>query len=79
MTAGLRLRRPRPTQDPASTAYGLATGRTTPMTVLPSGGDAGSGGCTPTLARREEFSVCVTGTVRIPFLSEFVDANTATD
>jgi hypothetical protein len=26
----------------------------------------------------EEFSVCVTVTVRIPLLPEFVDANTAT-
>jgi hypothetical protein len=43
------------------------------------GGDcANSGGYTPTLAPGEEFSVCVTVTVRIPFLPEFVDANTAT-
>ncbi len=39
---------------------------------------ANSGGYTPTLAPGEEFSVCVTVTVRIPFLPEFVDANTAT-
>jgi hypothetical protein len=39
---------------------------------------ANAGGYTPTLAPREEFSVCVTVTVRIPFLPEFVDANTAT-
>jgi hypothetical protein len=39
---------------------------------------ADSGGYTPTLAPGEEFSVCVTVTVRIPFLPEFVDANTAT-
>jgi hypothetical protein len=32
----------------------------------------------PTLAPGEEFSVCVTVTVRIPFLPEFIDANTAT-
>ena len=37
-----------------------------------------AGGFTPTLAPGEEFSVCVTVTVRIPFLPEFVDANTAT-
>ena len=37
-----------------------------------------SGGYTPTLAPGEEFSVCVTVTVRIPFLPEFVDSNTAT-
>ncbi len=41
------------------------------------GCDAG-GGYAPTLARGEEFSVCVTVTVRIPLLPEFVDANTAT-
>ena len=40
--------------------------------------DANSGGYSPTLAPGEEFSVCVTVTVRIPFLPEFVDANTAT-
>jgi hypothetical protein len=39
---------------------------------------ADSGGYTPTLTPGEEFSVCVTVTVRIPFLPEFVDANTAT-
>ena len=42
------------------------------------GGCAGAGGYTPTLAPGEEFSVCVTVTVRIPFLPEFIDANTAT-
>jgi Flp pilus assembly protein TadG len=36
------------------------------------------GGYSPTLTPGEEFSVCVTVTVRIPFLPEFVDANTAT-
>ncbi len=35
-------------------------------------------GYAPTLAPGEEFSVCVTVTVRIPFLPEFIDANTAT-
>ena len=39
---------------------------------------ADAGGYEPTLAPGEEFSVCVTVTVRIPFLPEFVDANTAT-
>jgi Flp pilus assembly pilin Flp len=39
---------------------------------------ANSGGFTPTLTPGEEFSVCVTVTVRIPFLPEFIDANTAT-
>ena len=36
------------------------------------------GGYLPTLAPGEEISVCVTVTVRIPLLPEFVDANTAT-
>ena len=38
----------------------------------------GAGGYTPTLTPGEEFSVCVTVTVRIPLLPEFIDANTAT-
>jgi hypothetical protein len=37
-----------------------------------------AGGYAPTLTRGEEFSVCVTVTVRIPLLPQFVDANTAT-
>ena len=37
-----------------------------------------AGGYSPTLVPGEEFSVCVTVTVRIPLLPEFVDANTAT-
>ena len=37
-----------------------------------------AGGYAPALTRGEEFSVCVTVTVRIPLLPEFVDANTAT-
>ncbi len=37
-----------------------------------------AGGYAPTLMPGEEFSVCVTVTVRIPLLPEFVDANTAT-
>ncbi|MGY1703872.1 hypothetical protein ACI79C_04795 [Geodermatophilus sp. SYSU D00697] len=32
----------------------------------------------PTLSPGEEFAVCVTVTVRIPLLPEFIDANTAT-
>jgi Flp pilus assembly protein TadG len=39
---------------------------------------AGAGGYTPTLTPGEEFAVCVTVTVRIPMLPEFIDANTAT-
>lgn len=37
-----------------------------------------AGGYTPTLTPGEEFSVCVTVTVRIPLLPEFIDSNTAT-
>jgi hypothetical protein len=37
-----------------------------------------AGSYSPTLTPGEEFSVCVTVTVRIPLLPEFVDANTAT-
>ena len=37
-----------------------------------------AGSYAPTLTPGEEFSVCVTVTVRIPLLPEFVDANTAT-
>jgi hypothetical protein len=33
---------------------------------------------TPTLTPGEEFSVCVTVTVRIPLMPEFIEANTAT-
>jgi Na+-transporting methylmalonyl-CoA/oxaloacetate decarboxylase gamma subunit len=35
-------------------------------------------GYAPVLAPGEEFTVCVTVTVRIPLLPEFIDANTAT-
>jgi hypothetical protein len=38
----------------------------------------GAGGYTPTLTPGEEFSMCVTVTVRIPMLPEVIDANTAT-
>ena len=37
-----------------------------------------AGGYTPTLTPGEEFSVCVTVTVRIPLLPEFIESNTAT-
>ena len=37
-----------------------------------------AGGYAPTLTRGEEFSVCVTVTVRIPLMPEFIEANTAT-
>jgi hypothetical protein len=39
---------------------------------------AAAGSYTPTLTPGEEFSVCVTVTVRIPLLPDFIDANTAT-
>jgi Flp pilus assembly protein TadG len=49
------------------------------LAYAPAGADCeAAGGYAPTLAPGEEFSVCVTVTVRIPFLPEFVDANTAT-
>ena len=49
------------------------------LAYAPAGADcAAVGGYSPTLAPGEEFSVCVTVTVRIPLLPEFVDANTAT-
>jgi hypothetical protein len=41
-------------------------------------GCAAAGGYTPTLTPGEEFCVCVTVTVRIPLLPEFIDTNTAT-
>ena len=37
-----------------------------------------AGSYQPTLAPGEEFTVCVTVTVRVPLLPEFIDANTAT-
>ncbi|MCW2580010.1 MAG: hypothetical protein JWR82_1611 [Blastococcus sp.] len=37
-----------------------------------------AGGYTPSLTPGEEFSVCVTVTVRIPLLPEFIESNTAT-
>ena len=39
---------------------------------------AAAGSYSPTLSPGEEFSVCVTVTVRIPLMPEFVEANTAT-
>ena len=37
-----------------------------------------AGGYTPTLTPGEEFSVCVTVTVRIPLMPDFIESNTAT-
>jgi hypothetical protein len=49
------------------------------LAYAPAGaGCESAGSYTPTLTPGEEFSVCVTVTVRIPLLPEFVDANTAT-
>ena len=49
------------------------------LAYAPAGaGCEAAGGYAPTLAPGEEFSVCVTVTVRIPLLPEFIDANTAT-
>jgi Flp pilus assembly protein TadG len=49
------------------------------LAYAPAGaGCTATGGYTPSLTPGEEFSVCVTVTVRIPLLPEFVDANTAT-
>jgi Flp pilus assembly protein TadG len=49
------------------------------LAYSPAGAVCGAaGGYAPTLTPGEEFSVCVTVTVRIPLLPEFIDANTAT-
>jgi hypothetical protein len=46
--------------------------------VGPGGSCGGGGGYSPSLTPGEEFSVCVTVTVRIPLLPDFIDSNTAT-
>jgi hypothetical protein len=46
--------------------------------AAPGASCAGGGGYSPTLTPGEEFSVCVTVTVRIPLLPDFIDTNTAT-
>jgi hypothetical protein len=49
------------------------------LAYAPAGaGCEAAGSYTPTLAPGEVFSVCVTVTVRIPLLPDFIDANTAT-
>ncbi len=49
------------------------------VAYAPAGAGCGAAGSyTPSLVPGEEFSVCVTVTVRVPLLPEFVDANTAT-
>jgi hypothetical protein len=42
------------------------------------GASCAAAGYTPTLTPGEVFTVCVTVTVRIPMLPDFIDANTAT-
>ena len=49
-----------------------------PTRQHPGSGCEAVSSCTPSLVPGEEFSVCVTVTVRIPLLPEFIDANTAT-
>ena len=44
----------------------------------PGAGCGAAGSYQPSLTPGEEFTVCVTVTVRIPLLPEFIDANTAT-
>jgi hypothetical protein len=46
--------------------------------VGPGASCEGGAGYSPTLTPGEEFSVCVTVTVRIPLLPDFIDSNTAT-
>ena len=66
--------------DPADGISHVEDGADVRLSFVPAGvacNDAG-GGYAPTLAAGEEFSVCATVTVRIPLLTDFVDANTAT-
>jgi len=49
------------------------------LAYAPAGAGCGAaGGYQPSLTPGEEFTVCVTVTVRIPLLPDFIDANTAT-
>jgi len=49
------------------------------LAYAPPGADcAAAGSYQPTLTPGEKFSVCVTVTVRIPLLPDFIDTNTAT-
>ena len=49
------------------------------LAYAPPGADCGAAGSyTPTLAPGETFSVCVTVTVRIPLMPDFIKTNTAT-
>ena len=48
------------------------------LAYAPVGGGCGAaGGYSPALTPGEEFLVCVTVTVRVPLLPDFIDANTA--
>ena len=49
------------------------------LAYAPVGAGCGAaGGYSPALTPGEEFTVCVTVTVRVPLLPQFIDANTAT-
>ena len=48
------------------------------VAYAPAGGGCDGAGYAPKLAPGEVFQVCVTVTVRIPLLPDFIDANTAT-
>jgi hypothetical protein len=49
------------------------------LAYAPAGsGCAAAGAYSPSLSPGEEFSVCVTVTVRVPLLPDFIDTNTAT-
>jgi Flp pilus assembly pilin Flp len=48
------------------------------LAYAPRGAGCDAAGYTPTLTPGEVFSVCVTVTVRIPLLPDFIKANTAT-
>ncbi len=72
-------------QERAQRAVELAVGdqsvRATDVRLAYAAAGAGcdaAGSYTPVLAPGERFTVCVTVTVRIPLLPEFIDANTAT-
>ena len=72
-------------QERAQRAVELAVGdqsvRATDVRLAYAAAGAGcdvAGSYAPTLAPGERFTVCVTVTVRVPLLPDFIDANTAT-
>jgi hypothetical protein len=91
-TAGTRVRRSwssgrrrdderRGREEPPDPAHDTRAAQVTDVVLAyaPVGaGCAAAGSYQPTLVPGEEFTVCVTVTVRIPLLPEFIDANTAT-